>query len=424
MIYSLQKAISHISQNNLSVSDYFTNFKTLSDELMNCDPLPECSCGAMRILTEKFEKDCVMKFLMGLNENYAPIRTQVLMADLMPDLNKVCSMVLHEEMQKIIGSSSSEFEASALYSNAHTKYNSGNRYGNKKERPTSSHCGIQGHTIEKCYKLHGYPPGYKPKGKSSSANQVSNFTGNDQLVLSNSGSVATTGAMEHNVLKCPISQEQCQQLMFFLKSQTLDGSQARSSHQAANVVATSLHSQAMVQHPLMPNFTGKVITSSCTSTLDFSHSVFSSQRVNRLALSSKTWILDTGASDHFVHSITMLSSITSTIEAYVQLPNGETALVSHIGTVNITEHLILENVLVVPSFNFNLISISQLVKSLTCCFIFLGNMCFIQDLLHWKMIGLGREYHGLYILQDTATQCSSQPTSLFPCTASAVQTHP
>ncbi len=22
-----------------------------------------------------------------------------------------------------------------------------------------------GHTIEKCYKVHGYPPGFKPKGK-------------------------------------------------------------------------------------------------------------------------------------------------------------------------------------------------------------------------------------------------------------------
>ena len=85
---------------------------------MNCDPLPLCSCGAMRILTEKFEKDCVMKFLMGLNENYATIRTQVLMAEPMPDLNKVYSMVLHEEMQKnISSSSSSEIEVAALYSN-------------------------------------------------------------------------------------------------------------------------------------------------------------------------------------------------------------------------------------------------------------------------------------------------------------------
>ena len=82
---------------------------------MNCDPLPECSYGAMRILTENFEKDCVMKFLMGLNENYATIRTQVLMADPMLDLNKVYSMVLHEEMQKnISSSSSSKFKAAAF----------------------------------------------------------------------------------------------------------------------------------------------------------------------------------------------------------------------------------------------------------------------------------------------------------------------
>ena len=82
---------------------------------MNCDPLPECSCGALRILTENFEKDCVMKFLMGLNENYVAIRTQVLMADPMPDLNKVYSMVLHEEMQKnISSSSSSKFKAAAF----------------------------------------------------------------------------------------------------------------------------------------------------------------------------------------------------------------------------------------------------------------------------------------------------------------------
>lgn len=139
-------------------------------------------------------------------------------------------MVLHEEMQKNISSSSSEFEVVVLFSNANTKPNSGNKYENKKEMPICSHCGIQGHIIDKCYKLHGYPPGYKPKGKSSSANQVSNFTENDQLVLSNYGPVSTTGSMEHNVMKCLITQEQSQQLMAFLNGQTLDGSQVGSSH--------------------------------------------------------------------------------------------------------------------------------------------------------------------------------------------------
>ena len=39
-----------------------------------------------------------------------------------------------------------------------------------------SHCGVIGHTIEKCYKLHGYPPGYKPKGGNKAmANQVASM---------------------------------------------------------------------------------------------------------------------------------------------------------------------------------------------------------------------------------------------------------
>ena len=49
----------------------------------------------------------------------------------------------------------------------------GGKGGNpKKERPICTYCRVVGHIADKCYKLHGYPPGYKPKGKSS-ANQVS-----------------------------------------------------------------------------------------------------------------------------------------------------------------------------------------------------------------------------------------------------------
>ena len=49
---------------------------------------------------------------------------------------------------------------------------------------------------------------------------------------------------------------------------------------------------------------------------------------------------------------------------------------------------------------FILISISHLTKSLFCCFVFISNPCFIQDLTHWSMIGLDKEYGGLYFLQQ------------------------
>lgn len=68
-MYELQKEISHISQNQLSMNNYFTNFKVLWDELANQDPLPSCACVVMQILMD--DREYAIRFLLGLNENYA-----------------------------------------------------------------------------------------------------------------------------------------------------------------------------------------------------------------------------------------------------------------------------------------------------------------------------------------------------------------
>ena len=70
-----------------------------------------------------------------------------------------------------------------------------------------------------------------------------------------------------------------------------------------------------------------------------------------------------------VHSVTCFTSITSTLNTHVNLLNGEIALVTYIGTVRISEALILYDVLCVPAFSFNLISVSKLAKSVLCCLI-------------------------------------------------------
>ena len=100
-----------------------------------------------------------------------------------------------------------------------------------------------------------------------------------------------------------------------------------------------------------------------------------------------------------VHSVSQLTTITSVVHFCVNLPNGEKVVVTYIGTVQISSTLTLTDVLCVPSFNFNLISVSQLTKHKFCCLIFLGDWCFIQDLAQWSMIGLGKQSNGLYLLQ-------------------------
>ena len=90
------------------------------------------------------------------------------MMDHFPSMSKVYSLILQEESHKSVGhgnSGSSQADTMAMYANF--------KGNGKKERPFCTHCNMSGHTVEKCYKLHGYPPGYKPKGKQiANANQV------------------------------------------------------------------------------------------------------------------------------------------------------------------------------------------------------------------------------------------------------------
>ena len=91
-------------------------------------------------------------------------------------------------------------------------------------------------------------------------------------------------------------------------------------------------------------------------------SIFSTHLVDKKAYKSSDWIIDTRATNHMVHSVTQLTTITSVVQTYVSLPNGEQAMVTHIGTIRISSTLTLIDVLCVPSFSFNLISVNQLTK--------------------------------------------------------------
>jgi hypothetical protein len=111
-------------------------------------------------------------------------------------------------------------------------------------------------------------------------------------------------------------------------------------------------------------------------------------------------------------SILLFTSITAKISANVKLPNGKFAAVTHIGIVQILANLILTDVLCVPSFSFNLLSVSKLIKSITCCFILFANFCFIQNLKSWMTIGLGELKDGLYYLvQNPDMHSSSRSTT-------------
>ena len=95
--------------------------------------------------------------------------------DPIPFVEKVYSLLIQDEKQRSVGQGSNIgpfVESTALATKAMNLDSKTFKRG--KEKPTCSHCGLRGHTMEKCYKLHGYPPGYKTKPR---ANQVSSFDG-------------------------------------------------------------------------------------------------------------------------------------------------------------------------------------------------------------------------------------------------------
>lgn len=70
------------------------------------------------------------------------------------------------------------------------------------------------------------------------------------------------------------------------------------------------------------------------------------------------WILDTGAKHHIVCNKDLLSYAKTMVGIYVESPDGHQANIAHIGAITLTNDLFFNDVLYVPMFQFNLVSIS------------------------------------------------------------------
>lgn len=91
------------------------------------------------------------------------------------------------------------------------------------------------------------------------------------------------------------------------------------------------------------------------------------------------------------HSKSVVDSSTS-----VRLPNGTQQLISRIGSVPLSSSIILHNVLYLPCFRFNLLSVAKFTEACNCFVTFYPHLCVFQDLTSGKIVGIGREKNGLY----------------------------
>ena len=111
-----------------------------------------------------------------MTEQYAGPRSQIMLLDPLLDINRVFSLIVQQECQM---SKDMEEESEVLSNvNVRAKKVFAKNNSNTGKGKMCSHYGKGGHTVEVCYKKHGYLRGFKVGQKSkgsapSSVNQVS-----------------------------------------------------------------------------------------------------------------------------------------------------------------------------------------------------------------------------------------------------------
>ncbi|KAI5427668.1 hypothetical protein KIW84_032905 [Lathyrus oleraceus] len=226
---------------------------------------------------------------------------------------------------------------------------SSNSYGgasnNKKDGRVCTFCHRTGHTIDVCYRRHGFPPNFTKKQTSTNASNAA-----DTHNMMNTG---TEGSLNNS--SASITQEQYSQLIGLLQQTNLLPSNP-TPNPSANHISTHF------SHTPNEN-SGKLFVStvSCSTYIkpDF-------------------WILDSGANDHVCSSLKLFSCYHKIQPISVCLPNGSVFLAKHAGTIQFSPHLQINNVLYTPDFSLNLVSVSKLCQSTNCKFIFSANDCFNQ----------------------------------------------
>lgn len=242
-ISSLRSTINNLKQGTKSVLEYFLELRTLWDELNSHRPIPTCNCvhtcrvDSIRIATQYRVEDQIMKFLTGLNESFSVVKTQILLMDPLPHINKVYSLVVQEESQNSLLPTPTSVDESSISVNA---YDSKKFVGNKGKGPSGAStnksggrfctfCNRYNHTIEFCYLKHGHP-------NINKSHNSTNATTAEIFEASKSSSTTDMVTIGSNF---SLTQEKYDHLVTLLQQANLLSSASPPSGHVSNLIHTS-----------------------------------------------------------------------------------------------------------------------------------------------------------------------------------------
>nr|GEU51571.1 ribonuclease H-like domain-containing protein [Tanacetum cinerariifolium] len=240
IMFNLLQKTNSFKQGGLPISEYYHKLNSLWREYEILTKLPDYTCSA-RLEVANYDKILkLMQFLMGLDDIYQPIRSSILTREVLPEAKDAFLIISREESHRGIPSSygtvkTEKAQASAFVSKQsdmnRSRNNNWSNNGNNVNRGVydnllCKNCGLKGHTIERCFELIGYPPGFKRNlnlKPNTNGNSKSN-SGDFRKGSSNNSETKTSGNVS-------FTNEQVMKLMSLLNDK---GSAGQSNMAGAN----------------------------------------------------------------------------------------------------------------------------------------------------------------------------------------------
>lgn len=387
--YQASNEIIQLKQVSTPVELYYHKLKGYWDEL---DALEapyactcKCDCENGRTNGEREQRKRLIQFLMGLDDSYTNIRGQILLLQPLPQVSKAYSMLRQEEKQRDIPKSNPLTIPTALntYTNRNNSHSPkpntpstgqstiGNRKTPFRKGVICTNCRKEGHYGNECYRIVGFPQGHPLHGKYIPPSQrtqqgtkgsVNAVMGGEETTSDSQAGTSGTTTCPYVYTKMDQLQNQLNQVLLMMQSQNY-----------SEFTAANLPHMAGIKYIFIASFSSGI---------------------------KEIWVIDSGATDHNCTCLTLMFDLQPcTTPITVHLPNGHTTLVTMTGSVQITPTLLLKGVLYIPTFTYNLISISRITNSTHASVTFTHNKCVFQG--HDGSRTTGNLHGGLYTLTPT-----------------------
>uniref|UniRef100_A0A251UGL6 Putative reverse transcriptase, RNA-dependent DNA polymerase, Gag-polypeptide of LTR copia-type n=1 Tax=Helianthus annuus TaxID=4232 RepID=A0A251UGL6_HELAN len=195
VVYDLYKKINSVSQNGTTVAEYYNKLTTMWKQFDAMLHLPTCSCQAAKEFNDFSTLIKLMQFLMGLDDVYQSVRTNLLTREPLPTVKVAFSIISREESHRMssTGSKSQNVSFVSKPNQTFDPRRKGNRGSNTVLK--CSHCNMLGHTVDRCFEIIGYPPGFKRKSNNNNQTNKTNFANSNKAnsVTSMSSTVGNSG---------------------------------------------------------------------------------------------------------------------------------------------------------------------------------------------------------------------------------------